>query len=205
MLSLDGFGSHLDPPSLVEFVKYKIMVLKEEGDTSQVSQAYDQKVAKDDKRWSRELLDGYKFHVKNTITQWELILVVNTALNKVCKGDAWKESFVKVNLCPSQRLPFKVWVKNIEEYVSAADCFFKTRTSLFDATPAVRQHMNEEERRKICSLFDTFSDVWSTVNLRQVMTLGFIKLDDIEKLRGCYFTAKEDSSMFVDPITPLEP
>ena len=65
--------------------------------------------------------------------------------------------------------------------------------------------MNEEERRKLCSLFDTFSDVWSTVNLRQVMSLGFIKLDDIEKLWGCYFTTKEDSSIFVDPITPLEP
>ena len=61
--------------------------------------------------------------------------------------------------------------------------------------------MNEEERRKICSLFDTFSDVWSTVNLRQVMYLKFIKLDDIEKLRGCYFTTKEDSSIFVEMDT----
>ena len=110
VLSLDGFGSHLDPPSLVEFAKYKIMVLKEEDDTSQVYQAYDQKVVKDDKRWSRKLLDGYTFHVKNTITQWELILVVNTEINKFCKGDAWKLSFVKVKLYPSQRLPFKVWV-----------------------------------------------------------------------------------------------
>ena len=65
--------------------------------------------------------------------------------------------------------------------------------------------MNEEERPKLFSLLDTFSDVWSTVNLRQVMSLGFIKLDDIEKLRGCYFTTKEYSSIFVEPITPLEP
>ena len=119
-----------------------------------------------------------------------MILVVNTALNKVCKGDAWKASFVKVKFCLSQRLPFKVWVKNIEESVSAADRFFKNRKSLFNGTPAVWQHMNEEERRRLCSLFDTFSDVWSTVNLRQVMSLEFIKLDDIEKLRGCYFTTK---------------
>ena len=37
------------------------------------------------------------------------------------------------------------------------------------------------------------------------MSLGFNKLDDIEKLRGCYFTTKEDSSIFVEPITPLDP
>ena len=37
------------------------------------------------------------------------------------------------------------------------------------------------------------------------MSIGFFKLDDIEKLRGCHFTTKEDSSIFVDPITPLEP
>ena len=144
-------------------------------------------------------------HVKNTITQWEMILVVNTALNKVCEGDAWKVSFVKVNCLPSQCLPFKVWIKNIEDSVSDADRFFKNRTSLFDATPAVWKHMNEEESRKLCSLFDTFSDVLSTVNLQQVMSLGFIKLDDIEKLRVFYFTTKEDSSISVEPITPLKP
>ena len=41
VLSLDGFGNHIDPQSLVEFAKQKTMALKEEGDTSQVSQAYD--------------------------------------------------------------------------------------------------------------------------------------------------------------------
>ena len=74
-----------------------------------------------------------------------------------------------------------------------------------DATLAVWQHMNEEESRKLCSLFDTFSDVLSTVILQQVMSLAFIKLDDIEKLQGCYFTTKEESSIFVEPITPLDP
>ena len=48
VLSLDGYGSHLDAESLLVFHAHKILVLKEEGDTSQVSQAYDQDVAKHD-------------------------------------------------------------------------------------------------------------------------------------------------------------
>ena len=36
VLSLDGFGSHLDPETLEVFAKYKILVVKEEGDTSQM-------------------------------------------------------------------------------------------------------------------------------------------------------------------------
>ena len=52
VLSLDGFGSHLVGKSLEEFAKHKILVTKEEGDTLQVSQAYNQLVAKSDKKFT---------------------------------------------------------------------------------------------------------------------------------------------------------
>jgi hypothetical protein len=42
VLSLDGFGSHLEASALLVFEEHKIIVIKEEGDTSHVSQAYDQ-------------------------------------------------------------------------------------------------------------------------------------------------------------------
>jgi hypothetical protein len=63
------------------------LVIKEEGDTSQVSQAYDQLVAKLDKKYS-----------------WEMLVVVNEALNEVAKTQAWKQSFIRVNMCPSEAL-----------------------------------------------------------------------------------------------------
>ena len=88
VFSIDGFGSHLDVDSLKVFADHKILVVKEESDTSQVSQAYDQKVAKEDKRVTRELLDGYKIHIKHVVAQCELILIINAGLNKVAKGDA---------------------------------------------------------------------------------------------------------------------
>jgi hypothetical protein len=81
VLSLNGFGSHLVGRSLEEFAKCKILVIKEEGDTSQVSQAYNQLVAKSDKKFTRALLDGYRFHTKGVINQFQLILIINLALN----------------------------------------------------------------------------------------------------------------------------
>ena len=199
VLSLDGFGSHLDPDSLIVFTQHKILVLKEEGDTSQVSQAYDQMVAKEDKRFTSELLENVKMNMKTVVCQWRLICVVNSGLNEVEKGDAWRNSFIRVNACPTMRIPFKVWIKKIEQSVNAADRFFTNRTSLFDAMPAVWLHLLEGERRSLCALFDKFEGVWSRAHLLQVMALGFVKLDDVEKLRGCYLTSKEDSSVFVDP------
>ena len=107
ILLLDGFQSHLEPKALEVFAKNKILIVKEEGDTSQVSQAYDQEVAKEDKRWARELLDSYKFAVKDTVSQWDLIIIANAAFNEVTKGGSWRRSFISVNMCPSQRKLFK--------------------------------------------------------------------------------------------------
>ena len=88
--------------------------------------------------------------------------------------------------------------------IDAADRFFIGRTSLFDAMPTVWQRMTEHERRTLCSLFDSFQGKWDVENLKRVMLLGFVRLDDIQHLRGCYLTTKEDSSVFVNPLGPLE-
>lgn len=65
--------------------------------------------------------------------------------------------------------------------------------------------MIEEERRKLCSLFDKFTGSWSVENVQEVMRLGLCLLNDIPKLRGCYTMLKEDPSVFVDPITSADP
>ena len=198
VFSLDGFGSHLDPAALEIFSEYKILVIKEEGDTSQVSQAYDQQVAKQDKKLTRELLDTIKTFKKRVIDQFQLILIVNQGITEVEKGDAWRKSFIRVNMCPSERVPFKVWLKKNEVNVESADKFFQNRTSLMDAMPAVWNHMSDGQRQQLCSLFDTFNNQWTKDNLVKVMQLGFVHLDDMTKLRGCYMTSKEDPSVLLD-------
>ena len=79
VFSLDGFGSHLDAESFMVFHANKILVIKDEGDTSQVCQAYDQIVAKEDKRRAGDILDMIKLYKKTMINQWELIVIINEA------------------------------------------------------------------------------------------------------------------------------
>jgi len=50
IVTLDGFSSHLVPAGVEPCTNALIEVVKEEGDTSQVIQAYDQSVAKEDKK-----------------------------------------------------------------------------------------------------------------------------------------------------------
>ena len=70
VLSMDGFGSHLKGGDLQIFADHLIIVVKEEGDTPQVSQAYDQMVAKNDKKFTCEILDKYNFHTTHVMNQW---------------------------------------------------------------------------------------------------------------------------------------
>ena len=98
-----------------------------------MSQAYDQLVAKLDKKYAREMLEALKMHVKKQTCQWQLILTVNQALNEVAKTQAWKQSSIQVSMCHSAHQPFTYWVHRHEMAVKAADRFFSNCTSLFDA------------------------------------------------------------------------
>ena len=84
MLSLDGYSSHINVhESLKVFTDYKIFIVKEEGDTSQVNQAYDQVVARSDKRAIHSLLDTVRTHSKKVLSQFDLIAIYLHALKTV--------------------------------------------------------------------------------------------------------------------------
>ena len=200
VLSLDGFGSHLVPESLVVFNEHKILVVKEEADTSQVSQAYDQVVARADKRKFRELLDTFKAHHKGVLNQWSIVLIVNAAYNEVAKTNAWVTSFIRVNFCPSKRKPFAEWLARHKCTVEAADHFFKARNGLYDAMPAFWKNMTEDERRAVAAKMKTFPDTLTVSNVKELLMMPGIKFDDVEKLRGCIIIANEDPTVFVTPV-----
>ena len=75
-LTLDGFGSHLQGRALQVFADHKILIVKEEGDTSQVCQAYDKDAAKGDKRHHRNLLNGIRLHIP-IVDCWHLVFIAN--------------------------------------------------------------------------------------------------------------------------------
>ena len=75
-ITLDGIGYNFEGGDLKVFEDHKILILKEEGDTSQVCQAYDNEVAKSNKRHHRDCLNVIRCDMPD-IYQWTLIIVVN--------------------------------------------------------------------------------------------------------------------------------
>ena len=75
-INLDGFGSHLEGDALKVFADHKTLIIKEEGDTSQLCQAYDNKVSRIDKYHHCDLLNGILCDIP-CIDQWTLIIFSN--------------------------------------------------------------------------------------------------------------------------------
>jgi len=87
LLSLNGFGSHVNVFEAHDFfAKEKILVIKEEGDTSHVNQAYDQQVAKDDKTFMRTAVEALNPVLRQKMDQWYLIVIAIHAQNCIEKG-----------------------------------------------------------------------------------------------------------------------
>jgi hypothetical protein len=154
-------------------------------------------VARADKRNFKELLDTVRAHYKTFFNQWDIIIIVNEALNLVAKTDSWVTSFILVNLRPSMRTPFAQWLLKHKENVKAANFFFKSRSGLYNATPACWKNVTEAERREVAAMIETFPAQWTSEHIRQLIALTFVKFDDVDKFRGCYLLSKEDPSVFV--------
>ena len=215
VVCLDGFGSHVNVHEAQEvFYKRKILILKEEGDTSHINQAYDQSVAKNDKAGMQANLDLLRPHLRTRLDQWYLITIAIEALKQV-KASAWIESFTKVNLHPRFRISFDLWLQKIDGKLSHRK-FFSNRTSLFDAMPAVWKKLSVEDRHAVVTLIDgfyasnEFQDVpiWTKGNVLQLVK--YAPIGDVGKLRSSYLAAKIDPSVFVfddgimSPVQPQE-
>jgi hypothetical protein len=123
---IDGFGPHTSSEKAMEvYAERKILLLKEEGDTSHVNQSYDQKVARDDKKSMRQSLAHLRQSnklIKGTIDAWALVHVALAAVREL-DSDSWVYSFNKVNLKPSTRVSFPDWIKRIEHYIQGGQSF----------------------------------------------------------------------------------
>lgn len=202
IVSLDGFGSHVNVHSAQEaFYDRKIFILKEEGDTSHVNQAYDQSVAKNDKTGMRANLDAVCKQIGTRMDQWYLIAIAIEALKKIDPA-AWISSFKKVNLHPCFRVSFEEWLDKINDKILTGEKFFVKRSSLFDVMPALWKHLAVEERHSVMAIIDSFhkdakdgETVWSKQNILRLTK--YTPLDDVLKLRGCYLAAKHDPSVLV--------
>ena len=87
-LTYDGFKSHVNiTEGLENFAEERIRVGEEEAGTSAFNQAYDKFQVKQDKAQTRQLLDLAWWKVHGRITQWQLIMVISTAIQKkICSS-----------------------------------------------------------------------------------------------------------------------
>ena len=93
-------------------------------------------------------LDLIRPHMGVCLDQRYLITIAIEALKKI-KPAALVESFMKVNLHPRHRVTFNIWLKKINRKLSSGE-FFASRTSLFDAMPAVwKNTMAIEDRHAV--------------------------------------------------------
>ena len=97
---VDGFGAHTASyKAMASRYNVKIITGKEEGDTSHFCQAYDQQVAKSDKRSSHEaitVLKNMSFQYTGKIMdQYGLVQACLYAI-RACTKNTWIQSFRKV-------------------------------------------------------------------------------------------------------------
>ena len=78
-------------------------------------------------------MQGYHINVP-MVSRFELIFIANSAMNKVRAKD-WQQSFERVNLRPSQHVPFKEYNTKVPSVVAAGDFFFHEWHGMFDAMP----------------------------------------------------------------------
>ena len=113
---IDGFGPHTSSLRAMEiYAASKILLLKEEGDSSQVCQAYDQECAKSDKRSMRTSLTFLRKSTSlcsGVIDGWQLITVGLAAVREL-PAKTWIDSFTKVSACqhtfPSPIAPYPLY------------------------------------------------------------------------------------------------
>jgi len=206
MFTLDGFGSHVNVHEALKiFTEYKILITKEEGDSSQVNQAYDQLVARADKRHLNCSLIKIKKTLKSKMTQWHLIKIAANAQMKVSR-ETWVKSFIKVNCHPKFRISFADWLDRLRDkgILQSGDSFYDDNIfGLFDAMPAFWKRMPVVARQGLVDAIDNMKEeaednettVWSATNIR-VLT-KFVPLEDMHKTRACYLAAKEDAKVIV--------
>ena len=122
------FDAHLisEEANTIRF-KNNILILKEEGDSSSTNQAYDKYVAKEDKHIQRKNLNFIRESRQRTYNITDKCGQLNCGLAAVQHTtmhlQQWVNSFIAVNLKPTERIPFEEWCRKIAAHMQSSDSF----------------------------------------------------------------------------------
>jgi len=170
-----------------------------------VNQSYDQIVAKQDKSWMRNHLSLARRKLGAKLDQWTLIALAVDAQLKITKDD-WIKSHKRVNTQPSTRVPFDVFIKQLDErgVLIPREKFFDKRKSLVDATPACWTRLSAEQRHSVLSVAKNTHEravaeeaPASWLKEDTLKPARCTKLEDVCKFRACCLAAQKDPSVIV--------
>ena len=177
--------------------EHNILLVKEEGDTSHACQAYDQKVAKDDKRSMRQSLTYLRESNKITrgvIDGWALIHVALAAVRELA-ADSWVHSFNKVNLKPSTRVSFEEWIKRIEHYVQASSAMKpEVLRDPYALLSAFWHGMTPVEKKSTMSIFAAHGKAFTVPCIKQIMKDMNVPASEMQNIRVAMELAMQDPS-----------
>jgi hypothetical protein len=206
---LDGFGAHFSSPEALKiYYEMKILQLKEEGDTSQVNQLYDQEPAKKDKVVLRSGVDMLRQAAsvsKGVLDQYAL---VNVGLMAVRQGnenpEMWVNAAKKVNLHPDFRRPFSAWLEEKRGFLEGGKGFKLEdySTDIYPLLPALWHGIAPAEKRLVMDIVER-NGGYTAKCLHELYFEAHVLYKDMQKLRLCVEAAKENPH-HLDLGTPEE-
>ena len=196
---IDGFGPHTSSEAAMQiYADKKIILVKEEGDSSHVCQAYDQKTAIDDKKSMRQALAYLRQSnklVKGTIDGWQLVHVALSAVRELDKS-AWVYSFDKVNLKPSTRVSFSEWIKRISHYIQGGESSFKPEMvrDPYSLLGAFWHGMLPAEKKLALSIVESHEHSFSVECVKELIAKVHVPVAEMQNLRVAIELAIKDPS-----------
>ena len=206
--SVDGFGAHtLDAWSNQKLREKRMLMGKEEGDTSDIDQAYDRDAALSDKSGLREYLSFLRSATsvsRGVVDQYGLVHVMVQAILG-CTDDIWETSFIKTNLHIKARVSFEEWIRRIESHLQAGATFkFETLEEKFWLLSPLWHGMSPDERRATIKVIDEHHASFTIECVQDLRSKCHIAPADMQKIRVAYDISKEIPSSIdiTDAVRP---
>ena len=188
---IDGFGAHTSSVEAMDiYANSKILLLKEEADSSHVCQSYDQKVAKDDKKSLRDSLGflrtvGNVTKTSSSTDGWQLIHVGLAAIRQL-DPNSWTHSFKKVNLHPHHRVSFPDWCTRIAHFLQGGQSFKpEVLQDKYNLLPSFWHGMLPEEKSHAMAILASHGGSYSVACAREMISVLHVPASDLQNLRLC--------------------
>lgn len=165
---LDGFRSHENNLEANKArTTAKVRSIKEESQTSHACQAYDQEMAKQDKKNCADTLAKQRFAKRHdpkgkSLNQWDLVIVV-IEIVRMTRKNTWICSFRRVNLTPSTRVGFAEWCKKISGFMAKGSGYKPgtaepTAMEKYSLLPDFYQGMSAKDKKKALAIVNKYED-----------------------------------------------